>query len=205
MSSGASMGTRRTEYFPVSSSAKSTSIWPCVRGGRVGDEGRERVLGEAGDAGARRDRRSEGRARDPGRRGRGRGRACVPELAPVLLGDLGLDVGEGEARDRLQGLEDPEAVDGRRLEVGSALAGSGPLESLDGDGCCGCRACCTGRHGHRARREPELGQVRLEVDERLAVRLPGRDLAVRDEDDPVDALQDELASWRCRRPGPGTV
>ena len=45
--------------------------------------------------------------------------------------------------------------------------------------------------------------LRFASDSTLASRA-GR-LAVRHEDDTVHALQDELAAWRCRRPGPGTV
>ncbi len=43
--------------------------------------------------------------------------------------------------------------------------------------------------GHGARRKPELGEVRFEVHERLAVRFTRGELAVRDENDAVDALQ----------------
>ena len=91
-------------------------------------------------------------------------------LAAVFLGDLLADRREGDAGDRLQRLEDPDPVQGRRLEVGSACRGSSASwSSSTGWMLRRSRLLYWKTSGIWSSASPSSAQVLLEVLERLDV------------------------------------
>ena len=140
-----------------------------------------------GPGGGRRLRRGFARGRRRDHDGRLRRRPFLAEH-PLLQRP------EREARDRLQRLEDPLSEDCARLvALVSAVLVQVGLELLDGEDARQVPLVVLESEGDFVQVQPDLGQVGAEVREAFEVGLPHRALRVRDEDDAVHSLEDELA------------